>query len=92
MFYCDRSPPPPAGACPDVVWVQASDNYGTLQASKLGLMSVGSATDARLLVGETVITSMLAYMLPARPRRVPAHDTLGGRETPSPGGLKPKPG
>eukprot|EP00667_Euglena_gracilis_P006321 EG_transcript_6369 len=48
----------------DVVWVQASDNYGTLQASKLGLMSVGSATDARLLVGETVITSMLADMLP----------------------------
>eukprot|EP00667_Euglena_gracilis_P004994 EG_transcript_5023 len=48
----------------DVVWSQSLSIDGTQRASELGLMSIGYFTDARLTVGETVITSVLLDLGP----------------------------
>eukprot|EP00667_Euglena_gracilis_P017119 EG_transcript_17985 len=48
----------------DIVFVSSVQIAGCLQASRLGMMSIGWFTDARLTVGETVITSAYVDFTP----------------------------
>eukprot|EP00668_Euglena_longa_P024772 GGOE01030935.1.p1 GENE.GGOE01030935.1~~GGOE01030935.1.p1 ORF type:complete len:915 (-),score=224.90 GGOE01030935.1:974-3685(-) len=60
----------------DVVFVASMYLEGCLQADKLGLMSIGFFTDARLTVGESVITSAFVDFTPMFIRAAEA--TLNG--------------
>eukprot|EP00667_Euglena_gracilis_P004077 EG_transcript_4091 len=48
----------------DVVWVQDPLMDGINRANQLGMMSIGLFADARLVVGESVITSVVVEMSP----------------------------
>eukprot|EP00667_Euglena_gracilis_P001002 EG_transcript_1001 len=56
----------------DVVWVHSVGMAGVRQASQLGLMSIGFFTDARLIMGDTVITSIVVDMTQGYVRAVDA--------------------
>eukprot|EP00667_Euglena_gracilis_P001246 EG_transcript_1247 len=46
----------------DVVWVHSTSTSGIRRASELGLMSIAYFIDARLTMGETVLTSIVVDM------------------------------
>eukprot|EP00667_Euglena_gracilis_P018592 EG_transcript_19756 len=46
----------------DVMWVQSASLDGTQQAVRLGMMAIGEISDARLTLGENVLTSILIDM------------------------------
>eukprot|EP00668_Euglena_longa_P037360 GGOE01048105.1.p1 GENE.GGOE01048105.1~~GGOE01048105.1.p1 ORF type:complete len:821 (-),score=222.74 GGOE01048105.1:1479-3941(-) len=56
----------------DVVLVQSLAVDGTQRAQDLGIMSIGFFTDARLTVGEGVVTSVIVDMAPAYVRAADA--------------------
>eukprot|EP00667_Euglena_gracilis_P006695 EG_transcript_6756 len=49
----------------DVVFVQSLAIDGVIRAQELGLMTVGFFSDARLTVGENVVTSVMVNMAPS---------------------------
>lgn len=52
---------------PDVIWVQSLASDGIQRAYELGMMSIGFFSDARLTVGDTVITSVVIDFAPPSP-------------------------
>eukprot|EP00667_Euglena_gracilis_P001124 EG_transcript_1127 len=48
----------------DVIWVQSLASDGIQRAYELGMMSIGFFSDARLTVGDTVITSVVIDFAP----------------------------
>eukprot|EP00667_Euglena_gracilis_P007086 EG_transcript_7152 len=56
----------------DVVWVHSTGVDGIRRASELGMMSIAFFTDARLTMGETVLTSIVVDMTPAYVRAAEA--------------------